>query len=414
MPVSRVVSPPTNKPVERLVPPEEPTVEPWEDAEGGDPGAEASNKPAARLNSAAQLRKPPINPAPTPVSRNLSFTPQPRANPGAAETRSQVLPRMELKPVLPADPARSGINVAPARPRISVPPLRQVNADAALPAEPPVSPESTPVRPANPFSRPAAAAPAVSPSAVPAAGGEEGAPELGSVLERLANLPAQTAILGVCDDRLPVLLDLSDPAPGAILVASDDDTLRLRLLRTLLQTAAALNSPRSVQFLVLSSAPEVWRAWLDHLDIARHCLGVDGLLEGSADRWLLKLSNWADQRRTGSNGPAVILVVDDLAAVPKMEYDARVNFDWLVKEGPAVRIWPVSALAVEDAPELVRWVRLFKTRILGPAADPALYRQLASVDEQEGAALVDETQFAVRINENWLKFRIPVLQGETA
>jgi hypothetical protein len=240
------------------------------------------------------------------------------------------------------------------------------------------------------------------------------APELASILERLANLPAQTAILGVCDDRLPVLLDLSDPAPGALLVASDDETLRLRLLRTLLQTAAALNSPRSVQFLVLSTRPEEWRAWLDELDISRHCLGIDSLLESSPDRWLLKLAGWADQRRTGSSGPAVILVVDDLTAVPQMEYDARVNFNWLVKEGPGVRIWPVGAMAVEQAPDLVRWVRLFKTRILGPAVDPALYRQLASLDEQEGAALVDEMQFAVRIHDNWLKFRIPLLPGETA
>ena len=234
-------------------------------------------------------------------------------------------------------------------------------------------------------------------------------------MEKLVNLPAQTAILGVCDDRLPVLIDLADPAPGALLVASDDEALRTRLLRTLLQTAAALNSPRSVQFLILSTRPAEWQTWLEGLDAARHCLGIDSLLDGNPDRWLLKLSGWADQRRTGSSsGPAVILVVDDLTAVPRMEYDARVNFDWLVKEGPGVRIWPVGALAVEETPDLARWVRLFKTRILGPAADPALYRQLAAIEEPERASLVGESQFAVRIDENWLKFRVPVQPGDEA
>ena len=240
-----------------------------------------------------------------------------------------------------------------------------------------------------------------------------GVPELSSLLERLTNMPAQTAILGVCDDRLPVLLDLSDPAPGALLLASDNEALRTRLLRTLLQTAAALNSPRSVQFLILSSRPEDWRAWLETVDISRHCLGVDSLEDSGPDRWLLKLAGWADQRRTGSSGPAVILVVDDMSAVPKMEYDARVNFDWLVKEGPPVRIWPVGVLAVEQAPDLARWVRLFKTRILGPAVNPTLYRQLATLDEDDSAALVEESQFAVRIENNWLKFRLPLLPGES-
>jgi hypothetical protein len=238
-------------------------------------------------------------------------------------------------------------------------------------------------------------------------------PELSTLLERLTNMPAQTAILGVCDDRLPVLLDLSDPAPGALLLASDNEALRTRLLRTLLQTAAALNSPRSVQFLILSSRPDDWRVWLQSVDISRHCLGVDSLEDSGPDRWLLKLAGWADQRRTGSSGPAVILVVDDMSAVPKMEYDARVNFDWLVKEGPPVRIWPVGALAVEQAPDLARWVRLFKTRILGPAVNPTLYRQLATLDEDDSAALVEESQFAVRIENNWLKFRLPLLPGES-
>lgn len=402
MPVSRFVTPQPAKPAERFVPPEEPTVEPCEETEAGETDLETPNKPALHPNSAAQLRKPPV--VNQPSARTAQFSPQARAS-AAAETRSQLLPRMELKPVLPADPTRSGVNVIPSKPRVNVPLLRPTTIEPLRPGD--SGPEPEPFRPVNPAAvSVAVSAPAASPTAV--------APELASVLERLVNLPAQTAILGVCDDRLPVLLDLADPAPGALLVASDDDTLRLRLLRTLLQTAAALNSPRSVQFLVLSSQPEEWRAWLDEMDITRHCLGVDGLLEGSPERWLLKLASWADQRRTGSSrGPAVILVVDDLAAVPKMEYEARVNFDWLVKEGPGVCIWPVGALAVEAAPELVRWVRLFKTRILGPAVDPAIYRQLASLDEQEGAALVDETQFAVRIHENWLKFRIPILPDET-
>jgi hypothetical protein len=231
---------------------------------------------------------------------------------------------------------------------------------------------------------------------------------LDRLLQRLNNLPPQTAILGVCDDELPVLLDLADPAPGALLVACDDRDQRFNLLHTLIQTSAALNSPRSVQFLVLSSQPQEWQNWLGDLEAARHCLAVEGLQEGNADRWLLKLSGWADQRRTGTiTGPAVLLVVDDLSAATQLEYDARVNFDWLVKEGPAVKIWPVTASSAEALPTLSRWVRLFKSRVFGYAADPSIYSQLVQAGDQEPDLFSDESQFAIRIQDSWLKFRIP-------
>jgi hypothetical protein len=233
-------------------------------------------------------------------------------------------------------------------------------------------------------------------------------PAFEALVQRLVGLPPQTAILGLCEDDLPVLLDLADPAPGALLVACDEREQRLEVLRTLVYTAAALNSPRNVQFLVLSSQPQEWQGWLEGLAAARHCLGVESLEDGSCDRWLLKLSGWADQRRTGGiNGPAVLLIVDDLAAATRLEYDARVNFDWLVKEGPAVKIWPMAAAEAEALPGLGRWVRLFKSRIFGRTIDAQVYRQAAQFSEEDLAMFDQPGQFAVRIQENWLKFRIP-------
>jgi hypothetical protein len=242
-------------------------------------------------------------------------------------------------------------------------------------------------------------------------------PFLEQVLDQLSNPPGQTAVIGVCDDGLPVLVDLTDPAPGALLVVSDDDMLRTRLMRTLLQTTAVLNSPRSVQFLIFSAHPEEWRAWSENQEISRHCLGIERLpvdpgdagVEASADRWLIKLAGWADQRRSGSvTGPAVVLIVDDLRAVTALEYDARVNFDWLVKEGPGERIWPVVGLKSSQAKEMTRWVRLFKTRLLGPAEDPTSLSQLAGDSEFQ----VESAQFAVKVQERWLKFRLPILPSD--
>jgi hypothetical protein len=234
-------------------------------------------------------------------------------------------------------------------------------------------------------------------------------PTLTDMLTRLHGLPPQTAILGVCDDRLPVLLDLADATPGALLVAGDQRKRRQELLRVLVETSALLNSPRSVQFLILSAQPEEWQEHLQDMQVARHCLGIERISDEGAGRWLAKLAGWTDQRRKGaSSGPAVLLVVDDLSAMLDLEYEARVNFDWLIKDGPAVKIWPVVAMDAHQTPHLTRWLRLFKSRILGHAFDESVYRQLAPLNEKESANFLEEDRFAVQVGETWLKFRIPL------
>lgn len=235
-----------------------------------------------------------------------------------------------------------------------------------------------------------------------------GNPALDALMGRLAGLPARAALLGSCPDGLPVLLDLADPSPGALLVAADERAQRQALLRTLLYSAAALNSPRSVQLLVLSSQPLEWQPWLGDPRFARHSLGVEELGGPGGERWIARLSTWADRRRNaGADGPAVLLVVDDLPAVALMGYEARVNFDWLVKEGPAAKIWPVAAAASEALPGLSRWVSLFKSRILGPTSDPSVYRQAAGPAIDDLPAVELPGQFAVRIHDAWLTFCLP-------
>jgi len=264
-----------------------------------------------------------------------------------------------------------------------------------------VAPTAVPPAPARPVPPAVSAAPAASATLTPP-------PTLNEVLERLRGLPPQTTILGVCDDRLPVLLDLADPAPGALLVASDQREHRQSLLRVLVETSAMLNSPRSVQFLVLSSHPAEWQERLQDMQLARHCLGIENIAEGNTERWLVKLAGWADQRRKGaSGGPAVLLIVDDLAAMLDLEYDARVNFDWLIKDGPTFKIWPVVAMEAHQTPHLTRWLRLFRSRVLGHAFDESVYRQLAPLNEQESKNFLAEDRFAVKVGDTWLKFRVP-------
>ena len=37
-------------------------------------------------------------------------------------------------------------------------------------------------------------------------------------------VPAYSLVLGICEDQLPLVLDLTDPSPGSVLIAGDDLT----------------------------------------------------------------------------------------------------------------------------------------------------------------------------------------------
>ena len=109
IPVTRLVNPPPNKPEARLIPPEEPTAEPWEEefldqdpADASRKGANAANGPAARQSQPIQLPRPVNTARPAygppaqvrPASSASSLpafsrpiqNPSPKANPVIIET----------------------------------------------------------------------------------------------------------------------------------------------------------------------------------------------------------------------------------------------------------------------------------------------------------------------------------------
>ena len=234
-------------------------------------------------------------------------------------------------------------------------------------------------------------------------------PRLEDFLNRNPELPSQTAILGICDDSLPILLDLHDPAPGAILAVGGEREEQLGLLRTAVASMAVRNSPRAVQFLVLTCDPQPWQEWIVEQGIERHSLGIESAEDESVREWVLRLADWTEQRRLGQrSGPPVLVIMDTLSFLPRLSYDVRLNFEWMAKEGPQAEVWPIAAVSTELARVLQarRMLRAFQTRILGCTEDPAVYTQLFGLTEQAAAGFKEPGQFSVQVGENWLKFRL--------
>ncbi len=70
-------------------------------------------------------------------------------------------------------------------------------------------------------------------------------PTLAGLLESLPEPPPYAALLGACEDGLPFLFDLTNPAPGAVLVTGDAAGGKTRLLHSILHSACRMNTPES-------------------------------------------------------------------------------------------------------------------------------------------------------------------------
>lgn len=234
-------------------------------------------------------------------------------------------------------------------------------------------------------------------------------PAVQSVFERFANLPRQSALLGTSDDGLPVLLDLEEPAPGSILVMGDEREAQIALLQTIIASAALRNTIRSLQIVIISHQPEFWSNWTSANGFSRHCLAILSATEENTTDWILQLADWTEQRRLGQrSGPAVLLLMDTLSFLQKITYDIRLNFDWMVKEGPPAKIWPVAAISFDLVESLgPRMLRAFNSQVIGFVRDPQKAARLAELTVEEAGRFTTRGRFAIQTGEQWLSFSLP-------
>jgi hypothetical protein len=228
-------------------------------------------------------------------------------------------------------------------------------------------------------------------------------------------LPEQAAVLGNSEDNLPVLLDLNDPASGAVVVIGDEREQQIDLLRTAVTSIAMRATPRSAQILIISRDPQSWREWITAQGYQRFSIGIEGVEDMDVlSEWILRLGDWTEQRRTGErSGPPILLVLDTLSFMTRLPYDIRLNFEWMVKEGPAARIWPLAAISTELAGVLNgrRLLRSFPTRVLGFTEQSAFYTEFGSMSAAEAEQFGEPGIFAVNPGECWLRFR-PVTEKQ--
>jgi hypothetical protein len=227
------------------------------------------------------------------------------------------------------------------------------------------------------------------------------APTLSRVLLEIGSLPREALFMGVALDGLPVLLNLHDQIPGPLLVVGDEGTGKTAFLQMLARSVQQTHHSEDVQFGVITDHPDQW----ENIEVTSHRIGVFPAHHKSAQDFIRSLTSWA--HANNNSGQSIVLLIDDLESVAKLEPDMIQNLRWLLLRGPARKVWPVITINAERYGQVLAWIPMFRTRIFGKITNA----QTAEVLGGDSASVLDQleagTQFSLRENGKWLKFWLP-------
>jgi len=124
-----------------------------------------------------------------------------------------------------------------------------------------------------------------------------------------------------------------------------------------------------------------------------------------AQDFLLSLASWAHSNRSAKQ--SILLLIDDLETMAKLDFDALQNFRWLLLRGPARRVWPIVTMNAGRYGQVLSWIPNFRTRIFGRIENGRVAGALGGDNASALDKLEAGIQFSLRENENWLRFWLP-------
>lgn len=234
---------------------------------------------------------------------------------------------------------------------------------------------------------------------------------MGEFLQRYP-LPPRTAAIGYCDNGLPMLFDLADARTGPLLVLGDSASGKSNLARVLLASAIHNNPPQDFQYLLIADRPDEYAGLSDGAKQSGHCLGCYATSDQDTSQAIINVASIAEERYNSDRpAPAMIVVMDDLRFTPGLDIDTRLNFEWLLKHGPPVQIWPVALLATQAALDMGRWISHFRTRLIGNMPQKAAHR-LSLHEGIRSDQMLAGKQFCLYIHNSWLCFWTPAFEAD--
>jgi len=228
-------------------------------------------------------------------------------------------------------------------------------------------------------------------------------PTLRSVIADASPLPQETLFLGIAEDGLPVLLNFYDSLAGPILITGDRTSGKTSLLKIIARAAELVHSPSKVKYAVITQHPNEWI----NLQNNQNNLGVYTTQDNTAQKLLQSLVKWAHNNK--SEGQTILLLIDDIEVMTKLDQQAEQNFRWLLLRGPSRRIWPITTLNASHAQNITAWLGFFRTRLFGFTRDSHDSQLVTGQSDKLLNELTAGSQFTMLEGKTWLNFWAPLL-----
>lgn len=226
-------------------------------------------------------------------------------------------------------------------------------------------------------------------------------PSLTSILSQITPLPLQALFLGVAEDGLPVLLNLSDPVTGPILIVGDEKSGKTSLLQTIARAVDLTYTQDVVQYAIVTPRPDEWKKFYKD----DNNTFVYETKDYNTKELLESLVTWA--HRNKGEQQSVLLLIDDLEAITKLDEQATQNLRWLLLRGTSRRVWTFITLNAKRASHLKEWLEFFHTRLFARVQNSDDAYLLTG---DRNASLADLNQFAMRENDKLLGFYTPSIE----
>jgi len=121
---------------------------------------------------------------------------------------------------------------------------------------------------------------------------------------------------------------------------------------------------------------------------------------------LQSLVTWAHNNK--GEGQSVLLLIDDLEALTKLDQGAEQNLRWLLLRGPSRRVWPIVTINASRAQDMETWLGFFRTRLFGHINDENASHFITNDPNKVFDALA-QSQFSMREGNSWLNFWAPAI-----
>ncbi len=239
-----------------------------------------------------------------------------------------------------------------------------------------------------------------------AAAGAFRIPKLSDVMNGLLPLPGSAMFLGVCEDGLPLLMDVRDRATGSLLIVGDADRASARLLEMMLTSASRTVKPGELRLDLITENPENL--------INALCYPVTGQLahpeDAQAADMIWQHATLASRRQGHAAGhPTWLLVIDDLENLShRLDDETLRALQWLVEHGPETHN-RVLATFFADRFEFIddRLLNAFRTRLVGYIPPHAYAEYLSGLRAEVATSLIPGLEYCARISGELVRFWLP-------